>query len=222
MPSPSPLQATRRAATAALLSFALILVAACGLGPAAPTPTPTPAPSLPVAVAPSPTATATPTRPAPTATSTVTPLPATVADVPISTAALDAGAEEEQYLAAMADILGRWEAWSAEAGGLIGQVGEDPLAVCITRSGDIDAQIAGGRELLAALAAAAPPEEIAGEHNRLVAEGNAGLDALEAGKTALCRRLDTGTALTKMEEMNTHLVNAYAAAEALFAWAGEQ
>lgn len=222
MPSPRSLPASRRAAMVALLVFTLILVAACGLGSAPATPTPTPAPALTIAVAPSPTATATPTRPAPTATSTVTPLPAIVAAAPTGTAAADAGAVKGRYLAAMADIHGRWEAWSAEAEVLMGQVGEDPLAVCITRSGDIDTQIAGGRALLADLATATPPEEIAGEHNGLVAEGSAGLDALEAAKTALCRRLDTGTALAKMEEMNQHLVNAYAHAEALFAWAGEQ
>lgn len=208
---------TARSFTAILLVVVLVSLVACGLSAGTTdTPTATSVPTAAMAAASTATSTAT-VAPARTPTAAVSLPPATA-----TPAIVARPAGKEQYLADMYDISRRWETWSAEADALMSEVGQDPLAVCITRSGDIDARITGGRELLAALAAASPPEEIASEHRRLIDEGTAGLDALEEGKAALCRRLDTGTALTKMDEVNEHLVNAYIAADALFTWAGEQ
>ncbi len=208
-----------RAGTALLLVAVLIATVACGLGGAHPTATPTTAaaPSAALAVA-----TATPTAAPPTVTPAPTSTPTVAASAPgNSPTVAPPAADRQRYLAAMRDIAEQWEAWSADSNALMNEVGQDPLAICITRSGDIDAQVAGGRDLLAALSAATPPEEIASEHNRLVSEGAAGLDALVAGKEALCRRLDAGTAMAKMEEVNAHLAEAYAAAGAVFVWAQE-
>lgn len=183
-----------------VLALALLIAAAgCQRAPATAPPSPTDTPA--------PTATATGT-PLPTPTPTATPTPAP--------------SEAQRYAEEMEAIAVRWEEWRTSAQVLIAEVKQDFFAICVTRSGDIDRHILAGRELLQEAEAVEPPEDVAEPHDRLVAEGRAGLSALEEGKGALCRRLDTGLALQRVEEANQHLEAAYATAQELFDWVEAQ
>ena len=200
------------------LGLTAVLVIALVGCTAAPAPTPTAAPALPATA----TATAGPTdTPAPTATSTATATP-TRAPSPTATLAPTptpaAQAEASRYVREMEAIAAEWEAFRTSADALITEVGQNFFAICFTRSGEIDQHIVTGRELLGKAEAVEPPDEVAEQHNRLLEEGRAGLNALEQGKAALCQRLDTGLALQQVEEANQHLEAAYAAAQELFDW----
>lgn len=193
-----------------------------------PTVTSTPLPSLVVTPASTPTATSTtvtataaPPTVAPTATVPPTPTAgATTMSTPASvpTSSTSVTPEEQAYIQSMQALFTRWQTFSSESNALMNDVGQDPLKICVTRSGDIDAQIAAGRALLADVNAVSAPTAASADHQTLIREGEAALDSLTEAKTALCSRLDVSTALTKATAMQTHMTSAMTAASNLLAW----